>query len=213
MAGRVRKNARWRILSNPSLAETKAALRQQVYARIHAMSAEARAAGSAKIRQKLEAEPAWQKAQSILLYASLPHEVDTWPLLTAALAAGKRVALPRYDPARKAYFACEIRDLSLDLRRGQLGIQEPALHCAEMSANPLDFILVPGVAFDLDGRRLGHGKGFYDRLLAAVRGYRCGVGFDEQIVETVPLAPHDVVLDCILTPSRWARVIRRAGLE
>jgi 5-formyltetrahydrofolate cyclo-ligase len=63
--------------------------------------------------------------------------------------------------------------------------------------------LVPGVAFDLHGRRLGRGKGFYDRLLADVRGKTCGVAFDEQIVREVPVEPHDSDVNCILTPTRW----------
>jgi 5-formyltetrahydrofolate cyclo-ligase len=64
-------------------------------------------------------------------------------------------------------------------------------------------VLVPGVAFDSHGRRLGRGKGFYDQLLAFVRGTKCGVAFDEQIVPEIPIEPHDVRLNCILTPTRW----------
>jgi 5-formyltetrahydrofolate cyclo-ligase len=75
-------------------------------------------------------------------------------------------------------------------------------------------ILVPGVAFDLRGYRLGRGKGFYDQLLAAVRGPTCGVGFDEQIVDAVPVEPHDVRLSCLLTPTRWIELqAARAMLE
>jgi 5-formyltetrahydrofolate cyclo-ligase len=69
--------------------------------------------------------------------------------------------------------------------------------------NRLDLILVPGLAFDLNGRRLGKGKGYYDRLLAGVSGIKCGVAFDEQVVSEVPAGPHDVRVNCILTPTRW----------
>ena len=72
-----------------------------------------------------------------------------------------------------------------------------------VSLNRLDFILVPGVAFDLHGRRLGRGRGYYDILLAKVRGTTCGVAFDEQIVREVPVEPHDSDVNCILTPTRW----------
>ena len=64
-------------------------------------------------------------------------------------------------------------------------------------------ILVPGVAFDLHGRRLGRGKGFYDQLLAGVRGTTCGVAFDVQVVRELPQEPHDARVNCILTPTRW----------
>jgi 5-formyltetrahydrofolate cyclo-ligase len=77
---------------------------------------------------------------------------------------------------------------------------------ASAPLNRLDFILVPGVAFDLHGRRLGRGRGFYDQLLANVRGRTCGVAFDEQIVRDVPIEPHDVSLNCILTPTRWVEL-------
>jgi len=72
-----------------------------------------------------------------------------------------------------------------------------------LSLNRLDFILVPGVAFDLQGRRLGRGKGFYDQILAVVRGTVCGVAFDQQITPEIPVEPHDAVVNCILTPTRW----------
>ncbi|MBP9903534.1 MAG: 5-formyltetrahydrofolate cyclo-ligase, partial [Verrucomicrobia bacterium] len=69
--------------------------------------------------------------------------------------------------------------------------------------NRLDLVLVPGVAFDPRGGRLGRGQGYYDRLLAGVRGTKCGVAFDEQIVDAVPVGPLDIRLNCILTPTRW----------
>jgi 5-formyltetrahydrofolate cyclo-ligase len=76
--------------------------------------------------------------------------------------------------------------------------------------NRLDFALVPGLGFTTDGRRLGRGKGYYDRVLAQVRGFKCGVAFDQQIVDEIPAEPHDAQLDCILTPTRWCRVTRGA---
>ena len=89
-------------------------------------------------------------------------------------------------------------------------MREPREHCAALALNRLDFVLVPGVAFDLDGRRLGRGKGYYDRLLATVTGAACGVAFDRQIVPRVPSEPHDARLNCILTPTRWQLVTGRA---
>jgi 5,10-methenyltetrahydrofolate synthetase len=101
------------------------------------------------------------------------------------------------------YLACQITNITEDLSHGQYGIREPGGHCIAIPSNRLDLILVPGVAFDAYGRRLGRGKGFYDQLLESVRGTTCGVAFDEQIVEAVPVEPHDVYLNCILTPTRW----------
>jgi 5-formyltetrahydrofolate cyclo-ligase len=101
------------------------------------------------------------------------------------------------------YTACPIQDPASDLETGAFGIREPAARCAVEPLNKLDLILVPGVAFDLTGHRLGRGKGFYDQLLTAVRGKTCGIAFDQQIVREVPVEPHDKVLNCILTPTRW----------
>ncbi len=104
---------------------------------------------------------------------------------------------------QRLYAACQIRDFTQDLQTGRFGIREPRDTCAKIPLNRLDLILVPGLAFDLDGRRLGRGKGYYDRLLAPYRGQACGVAFDQQIVPEVPAGSLDVRLSYILTPARW----------
>ena len=83
------------------------------------------------------------------------------------------------------------------LPRGGIWLQEPFKEVTP------DWLFIPGLGFDLKGARLGRGKGFYDRLLADVRGSKCGVAFDEQLVATVPVGPRDIPLNCILTPTRW----------
>jgi 5-formyltetrahydrofolate cyclo-ligase len=133
----------------------------------------------------------------------MADEPDIRPLLDHALADGKLAALPRFVSTEHGYGACELRDAANDLVIGQFNIQEPAPTCREVPLNRLDLVLVPGVAFDLHGRRLGRGKGFYDQLLALVRGATCGVAFDEQVVPEIPVEPHDICLNCILTPTRW----------
>lgn len=183
--------------------ETKTALRRETRGRIKAMTAEKRALASAQACLLLEKQMVWQRAKTIFFYAPLPEEPDIWPLFRDSLAAGKTVALPRFDQATQRYVACHIEDAAKDLNHGKFGIREPGGHCIAVPPNRLDLILVPGVAFDLHGRRLGRGKGFYDQLLASVRGTTCGVAFDEQIVESVPVEPHDAHLNCILTPTRW----------
>ncbi len=183
--------------------QVKLALRAEMRAKLKAMSVEERAAASLQACARLEQQAVWQKAQSILFYAPLPEEPDIWQLLLDALAAGKTVLLPRFSPEQKGYVACHIKDAVEDIRKGQFGIREPADACAKISLKRLDLILVPGIAFDVDGRRLGRGKGFYDQLLAVVQGPTCGVAFDQQIVGQIPVEPHDVCLSCILTPTRW----------
>jgi 5-formyltetrahydrofolate cyclo-ligase len=188
---------------NRTLTEAKAALRNQVASVLTRLPAEPRVAASARARALLEKQANWREAGSILFFAPLPMELDIWPLIANAIAAGKTASLPRFMAETAQYAACRIEDPESDVRPGRFGIREPLPRCPVVPLNRLDFILVPGVAFDLHGRRLGRGKGFYDQLLAAVRGTTCGVAFDEQIVRAVPVEPHDVYLNCILTPTRW----------
>jgi 5-formyltetrahydrofolate cyclo-ligase len=196
-----------------AVAQQKSVLRQRVKARLDVMTAKKRSKGSAKACALLESRPEWILARSVLFYAPLPGEVDIWDLAEAALRSGKSVGLPRFDVDRKVYSACRIKDLTAEIKRGQFGIREAGDRCGPLELNRLDLVLVPGVAFDLQGRRLGRGKGYYDRLLEAVRGTTCGVAFDEQIERSIPIEPHDIILDCILTPTRWIRSSRRAVTE
>ena len=186
-----------------TIREAKQALRNQVRAGLKLLGPGERVAAAGQARALLAAQALWKTAQWVLFFAPLPEELDVWPLLTEALAAGKRVALPRFVAEDRNYEACQIQDPKSDLQTGHFGIREPASHCALLPSTRLDLILVPGVAFDLHGRRLGRGKGYYDQLLGELRGTTCGVAFDQQIVDEIPVAPHDVRLDCILTPTNW----------
>ena len=183
--------------------EAKAALRRQIASDLAKISAAERLAASAQARALLENQRAWRQATVVLLFAPLPAELDIWPLLAGIIAAGKVASLPRFVAETGRYTACRVQDPERDVRPGRFGIREPNPLCPEVPLNRLDFVLAPGVAFDLHGRRLGRGKGFYDQLLAGVRGTTCGVAYDEQIVREVPVESHDVYLNCILTPTRW----------
>ncbi len=188
--------------------QAKRRLREAVRLAVEALSVGERAAAAARIRGRLRSSRAWQSAGSVLFFASLPDEPDLWPLLQETLDAGKSVGLPWFDGALKAYRVAAIRDLKTDVAPGYFGIPEPVEACRRSALKRLDLILVPGIGFDLHGRRLGRGKGFYDRLLSAVRGTACGVAFDQQLVEVIPTEPHDYHLNCIVTPSRWVELPR-----
>jgi 5-formyltetrahydrofolate cyclo-ligase len=132
----------------------------------------------------------------------MPEELDIWPLVVRTLVAARTVCLPRFDPATNQYGACQIRSLR-DVLNGRFGIREPGDECTMVPLNRLELVFVPGMAFDALGRRLGRGKGFYDRLLEVAGGIKCGVAFDEQILPEIPVEPHDVLMDWIVTPTRW----------
>jgi len=179
----------------------KSALRQQVKNLLAALKEPEKKAASKTAALLLEQQELWKQAATFLFYAPLPGEVDIWPLFEDSLRAGKRVFLPRHSDG--IYSACEVTNPAEELQMGRFGIREPIDTCPEIGLNRLDFVLVPGIAFDLHGRRLGRGKGYYDQLLADVRGRICGVAFDEQIVPEIPVEPHDILVNCILTPTRW----------
>jgi 5-formyltetrahydrofolate cyclo-ligase len=188
------------------LLQAKASLRSAVRARLKSRTAEQRAQASRQACTRLLEQSLWHRASSILAYTPLVDEVDIAMLVENALRISKTVALPQFDALAQTYRACQIKAVGQDLVSGRFGILEPASHCPSVPVNQLDLILVPGVAFDGEGRRLGRGRGFYDRLLAEVEGAKCGVAFDEQVVAEIPVAPHDVVLDCIVTPGCWLDV-------
>jgi 5-formyltetrahydrofolate cyclo-ligase len=183
--------------------DAKAVLRREVQQAVAGMAGEEKAIASEAAGRLLVRQRVWQEAHSILFFAPILQEVNIWPLLERALGEGRLVALPRFAPQTSSYTACRVQNLTEEINTGKFGIREPLARCPEVALNRLDLILVPGVAFDLHGRRLGRGKGFYDQLLAAVRGTTCGVAFEQQIVREVPVEPHDIHLNCILTPTRW----------
>jgi 5-formyltetrahydrofolate cyclo-ligase len=183
--------------------QAKRGLRDQIREALKGLSPEERAVGSSRICERLQTETVWQEAGAVLLFMPAVFEPDIRSLIDAALRSGKRVALPRYSAEQNFYVPCQVEKLSSDLQAGPFSILEPTLACRIFPANQLDFALVPGVGFALNGGRLGRGKGYYDRLLAGVRGFKCGVGFECQLLADIPLEPHDIRLNCILTPARW----------
>jgi len=195
--------------TSPAKTELRAKVREQLRRVTNTQRQEA----STKIRSQLETKAVWKNSNSILFFAPLQDEPDIWPLISDAIALGKTVALPCFLPETEIYVACRILNASVDVQIGKYGIREPSPRCPEVPLNQLDFVLVPGVAFDMNGRRLGRGKGYYDRLLAQVGGQTCGVAFDEQIVDEVPAGPNDIDLNCILTPTRWIDPKQRAVLK
>lgn len=189
-----------------TIRQAKQVLRKQVGAVVTRMEPVERAAASAQARALLAAQALWKTALWVLFYAPLPGELDVWPLLSEALSDAKRVALPRFVAETRTYEPCQILDPRLDVEVGHFGIREPLRRCAPLPSTSLDLILVPGVAFDLHGHRLGRGKGYYDQLLRVLGGTTCGVAFDQQIVGSIPVEPHDVSVSCVLTPTRWIQL-------
>ena len=188
------------------LDETKDGIRQEVLRRRDAMGEDERAAASRSIVGKVTSLAAYRRAGVVMAYAGIGSEVQTEPFLRAVLGDGKTLVLPRVKREERALDLYEIKDLARDLRPGVWGIPEPdpdLSSAAEFGA--VDFAFVPGVAFDARGGRLGHGAGFYDKLLGSTGGRPLLVAgaFEVQVVEELPVEPHDVFMDLVATERGW----------
>jgi 5-formyltetrahydrofolate cyclo-ligase len=184
----------------------KIALRSIMRAALEKISPAVRAVESEELCVRLKLQLA--SAGTILFYAPLLDEMDTWPLLELSLALGTTCALPFFDAERKNYGAKEIKKPATDIHNGKFGVREPISSCAEIPLDKFDLILVPGMAFDLRGNRLGRGRGFYDRLLENASGVKCGVGYDFQLLGKIQTEPHDARVDFIFTPSRCVKTTK-----
>ena len=170
------------------------------------MTAEQRSGASAAIHHRIAELPEWQQAKTVLLFLSMPDEVDTLPIVADALAAGKTVAVPKVDTRRKVMGARVLRDLERDLAPGVYGILEPvAAEVVEPAA--IDFILVPARGFDRRGNRLGRGGGYYDRYMSdpGFRALRCGIAFAAQLLDALPHDPHDLPVHLLVTEAATVR--------
>lgn len=182
-------------------------LKQEMRRRLRALNGRAslpeRARASELICRLFRAMSGWESWQSILFFAPQSTEPDIWRLIGHAVAARKTVVLPKFDSVGKEYRACAVRSLGNDLEEGKFGIQEPKDSCEPIPLANIDMIVAPGLGFDRSGRRLGHGKGFYDRILERTSGLIVGVAFDWQMTEEIPAESHDIAMHRIVTPSRW----------
>ncbi|MBA2133599.1 5-formyltetrahydrofolate cyclo-ligase [Capillibacterium thermochitinicola] len=154
---------------------------------------------SAQICARALALPVLPDKQVIAAYCSFGHEVATRPLLAGLLAAGHVLVLPVVDRQSRMM---EFRRVdSLDaLTPGVYGILEP--RSGELcSPEEIELFFIPGLAFDRQGNRLGRGGGYYDRYLSTVRpdAAKIGLAFQLQIAEALPVAPHDIKVDAVLT--------------
>lgn len=152
---------------------------------------------SLAIIERLIMEPHFRKAKTVMLYCALPDEVDTRELLNHCIEKGKKVLLPKVTGET----TMELRQYTGndDLAVGAFGILEPT--GATFNAfDTIEVAVIPGMAFDSNGNRLGRGKGYYDRFLSMLpaRIYKIGVCFDFQKFEHIPTATNDIQMDCVI---------------
>ena len=171
----------------------KKAVRQMVRAEIAKLSKDAKMAISDSIFDTICHLEEVQNASTIALFVSLADEPQTATAIEQ-LSLHKRVVVPRIDGEEMEFY-----DISEGLERGAFGIMEP-IASTPIEPSEIDVMIVPGVAFTLEGARCGRGKGFYDKYISrsGFRAYTIGVCYPCQVVEELPTEPHDRVLDKVI---------------
>jgi 5-formyltetrahydrofolate cyclo-ligase len=177
-------------------------VRKEMRAALAAMSAEVAAGKSHLACQRLIALPEFREADVVMIYLDIPNEVDIAPVARAAWEGNKRVLVPKVTWEDKQMTALPLHSLDEGLIRTPQGLREPA------SGEPcpvenIDFIVVPALAYDRTGNRLGRGAGFYDRFLSTpgMRATTCGLAFSEQVVDEVPVHANDCPVDLLVTDA------------
>jgi 5-formyltetrahydrofolate cyclo-ligase len=184
--------------------KTKSDIRARMKAALAAMTDDQRHAASVCACNRLTALECFQHAAVVMLYMPLANEVDDTPAAVKCFRAGKTVCVPKVDWEHNDMDAVEVTsfdDRVLDC--DEHGLRVPK-NCRPVLPNLIDLVVVPGLAFDPQGNRLGRGGGFYDRFLTRLRHGVPTVGlvFDQQIVDRVPTIAHDLAVDIVVTDRR-----------
>ncbi len=139
--------------------------------------------------------------EQFIVYYPFQNEVNILPIVESLLSSGKRTFFPQYQAKNKIYALAEVKDLEKDLTLGRYGIPEPANHLTTCQPDELTNCLwiIPGVAFDREGSRLGRGGGYYDRLLHKGKGTISAVAYNWQLIDDIPVERHDQKVDIIVT--------------
>jgi len=205
--------------ASDSMKETKQALRKELRAKLSGMDDNYILGASVTVANQLFELPEYQRCKGVACFVSMPNEFNTKPILERLFQDGKSVYLPRVESIKDRKMVMLKAESMADIAsfpKSKWGIPEPPADGPQRlealdDASDLDFFVVPGLAFDTANRRMGQGAGFYDTYLIAAKrrseakGSKLslvGVTLDELVVDRVPCDVHDVILDCVLWPSK-----------
>ena len=178
----------------------KEQLRQKLKKCLREMSDQHRGEKSKRACQNLISTPQFQDAAIIMIYLSLPHEVDTSDAILHAWQLGKVVCVPKVSWQQRHMLPVRINSLETGFCTEVGGLRNPVAG-APVPFEEIDLVVTPGLGFDRLGGRLGRGKSYYDRFFANVelRACKCGFTFAEQVVDLVPVSELDVPMDLLVT--------------
>ncbi len=185
-----------------SRGDSKAAQRQQFEARRRALDPRQVEWAGGEVLRRFTALSFWGPARTVALFAAQPFEVPTAPLFEACRAARKTVVYPRVRPGSRELSFHPVTALAELAAVGRLQLLTPP-DAAPFDLALVDLVIVPGVAFGLDGSRLGRGGGYYDTTLPSMtRARRVAITFECCVTGSLPTEPHDQGVEVILTESR-----------
>lgn len=181
---------------------SKKEYREEVLTRRSDTSNEIREQWNEIIFNKLISSDYYKKSYVIFTFVSFKDEVDTHRFIEYALKDGKKICVPKV-PSKKQGMEVYFINSFEDLKKGYFDILEPLEGCIKASAEEIDFILMPGVAFDKQGNRIGYGAGFYDRFLSQLKRQvpKIALSYDFQLYEKVPTDEFDVRIDGVITET------------
>jgi len=158
---------------------------------------------SRRIKDRLFSTDEFKDAETVLFYISYDNEVYTHEMIQGSLRMKKHIAVPKTDLRTRTIICSSLLKWD-DLLSGTYTILEPRQDCVnKISPESFDLVIIPGIAFDCQGNRIGHGKGYFDRLLQKkIHAHRFGLAFELQIVESIPTERHDRTVEKIVTEDR-----------
>jgi 5-formyltetrahydrofolate cyclo-ligase len=187
---------------NSASAAEKESIRTEMLAKLRSQDLGERNIKSHEIKRRLFTDRYFQAAKSVMFYISLDYEVNTRDMIEEALKSGKRVIVPVTKTSEKRLILSEITDPGNQLHKGAFGIDEPKReYIKAVPAETIDVVIVPGVAFDREGNRIGHGKGYFDRFLKDLpkKIPTIGLAFSFQLIDRIKALPWDVPVTKVIT--------------
>ena len=180
----------------------KSTLRHEIKKRLVQMSREDKIAKSKQICGWVVDSDIFQRASVVMMFLSMPHEVDTTPLILSAWQQGKTVAVPKVSWQQRHMIPVEISSLDTDLKEDQRGLRNPT-NGVPVPFDEIDLVITPGLGFDKNGNRLGRGGAFYDNFFKheKITAARWALAFSQQICDEIPHDDSDVPVDAVVTEN------------
>jgi 5-formyltetrahydrofolate cyclo-ligase len=182
--------------------ENKKKIRKSTLIRLRSMDQAERKTRSHKIKRRLFKDRSFKRAESIMFYVSKSYEVDTSQMIEEALRSGKKVIIPMTDTQKKRLIPTQITDPKTQLAKGAFGVYEPKRkYLKPVDVKDIDMVVVPGIAFDKKGNRIGHGKGYFDRFLQSLpkKTPTIGLAFRCQLIERIKTLAWDISVTKLIT--------------